>query len=195
MSFSLWGHNWRIDGPWGAPGGGTFQPSNVFPLPDALVLQMTQSSAGSSDAEVISASTFGYGTFSYTAAVYPVQSGQVASGFLYINNSQTEIDVEQTGNNPNAVWLTNYSGVSNKQYSEVAGYPQGQFHTFKFTWKPGEILYYADGNLVATHTQDVPSTPAYFLFNFWGTNSTSWGGTMTPGTRFMFVTNFSYQPL
>src|SRR5689334_5506689 len=100
MSFSLWGYNWKIDGLWGAPGGGTFQPANVFPLPHALVLQMTQSSSGSSDAEVISATTFSYGTFSYTACVYPVQSGQVASGFLYINNSQTEIDVEQTGNNP-----------------------------------------------------------------------------------------------
>lgn len=199
QSFSFSGYQWSRDGVWRAPGGGTFYPSNVYVLPNTLVLQMRQSrnSAGavvSSDAEVISAQRFGYGTFSYTAAVYPVVSGQVASGFLYFNNSQTEIDVEQTGNLPSAVWFTNYAGITNKQYSEVAGVPQLAFHAFKVVWKPTEVAYYVDGVLKASHYGSVPSAPAYFLFNLWGTNSTAWGGVATMGTRYMYVSNFRYSP-
>lgn len=199
QSFNFSGYSWNKDGVWGAPGGGTFYPANVYVLPNTLVLQMTQSksSAGavvSSDAEVISAQRFGYGTFQYTAAVYPVVSGQVASGFLYINNSETEIDVEQTGNYPSAVWFTNYSGVTSKQYSEITSVSQLTFHKFKVVWQPTEVDYYVDGVLKATHYADVPSAPAYFLFNFWGTNSTAWGGTATMGTRYMYISNFSYAP-
>lgn len=189
--FSLFGYNWNIDGPWGAPGGGSFQPSNVFVLPDALVLRMTQASGVSSDAEVISAQKFGFGTFEFRAAVDPVVSGQVASGFLYYNNSTTEIDVELTGA-PAALWVTNYAGIANKQYTEVPGIQQGQFHDYKIVWQPSQITFYVDGSLVATHTKDIPSAPAYFLFNFWGTNSTGWGGLATPGARHFFITSFKH---
>lgn len=199
QSFTFSGYQWNKDGVWGAPGGGTLYPANVYVLPNTLVLQMNQSknSSGaviSSDAEVISTQRFGYGTFIYTAAVYPVVSGQVASGFLYYNNSQTEIDSEQTGDFPNVVWVTNYAGVTNKQYSEVTGIPQLQFHTFKIVWKPTEVDYYVDGALKATHYSSVPSAPAYFLFNFWGANSTAWGGLATMGTRYMYISSFSYSP-
>lgn len=194
--FSLFGYDWQIDGPWGAPGGGTFQPSNVFVLPNALVLQLTQTPSGASvDAEVISAQKFGYGTFEFRAAVDPVESGQVASGFLFYDNSETEIDVELTGNLPQTVWFTNYSGLANKQYSEIPGHAQAAFHTYKFVWQPGKIAFYIDGVLVTTHTEHVPSAPAFFLFNFWGTNSSAWGGTATPGTRHLFITHFRYTPL
>ena len=53
-------------------------------------------------------------------------------------------------------------------------------HVIKLIWKPGAIDYYLDGALVAIHTQDLPSTAAYFIFNFWGTDSTTWGGLATP---------------
>lgn len=197
--FSLFGYNWNIDGPWGAPGGGTFQPANVTVTPDALVLRMLQSPSGSSvvssDAEVCSTQKFGFGTFEFRAAVDPVDSGQVASGFLYYNNSETEIDVELTGNDKSA-WLTNYSGVSAKQYTQVPNFNSGQFHDYKIVWQPSQVQFYIDGNLVATHTQDVPSAPAYFLFNLWGTNNVNWGGLATPGVlRQMFITSFSYTPL
>ena len=44
-----------------------------------------------------------------------------------------------------------------------------------------------------THSSAVPSTPAPFLFNMWGTNDSSWGGTASPGpTRYMYISNFSY---
>ena len=44
-------------------------------------------------------------------------------------------------------------------------------------------------------TRAVPSAPAPFLLNFWGTNSSSWGGTATTGiTRYMYISNFRYTP-
>ena|SRR6185437_7394417 len=195
---TLFGRTWNIDGPWGAPGNGMFQPSNVFVAGGALVLRMTQTQVNSgivsSDAEVCSVDKFGYGTFEFTAAVDPVQSGQVASGFLYFNNSETEIDVELAGDAPSTVWVTNYSGVTNKQYTEVPNVPHSAFHRYAITWLPGHIGFSVDGVLVAPHTQFVPTAPAYFLFNFWGTNSKSWGGLATLGTRYMFVTDFKFTP-
>jgi hypothetical protein len=43
-------------------------------------------------------------------------------------------------------------------------------------WKPGEIDYFVDGTQVTVHTHFIPSSAAHFIFNFWGTNSTDWGG-------------------
>ena len=125
--------------------------------------------------------------------VVNVASGYVASGFLYASGSITEIDMEQVGNIPDAVDCTNWHGESDFQDTEVTGYDQGNNHDFKIVWQPGYVDWYVDGTQVVHHTQAVPSAPAPFLFNLWGTNSSSFGGTASPGTtRYMYISNFSY---
>ena len=202
--FTFGGYTWQSHG-WSAPrvgnlngNVGTFYVSNVS-LGSELVLTLKQTRSGSqilsSGAEVGTTRTFTYGTFEFTSRVVNVASGSVASGFLYATNSITEIDMEQVGNKPNAVDCTNWKGLSNFQDTEVTGYNQANTHNFKIVWRPSYVNWYVDGKLVVSHTRAVPSAPAPFLFNFWGTNSSTWGGIGTTGiTRYMYISNFKYTP-
>jgi hypothetical protein len=193
--FSKWGYTWHKDvSP--APGGGTFVASNVQVDPDQVVLTLNEYSDGNSEgAEIATLTSFQYGTYTFTYWQDVVESGSVASGFSYINNSQTEIDVEQTGQYPGTWYFTNWLTTARKQWSLVGGYPATYEHTVKYVWVPGKITWYLDGTKVAVHTENIPSHPAPFLFNFWGTNSPLWGGVATPGTRHMIITGFSFKPL
>ncbi len=175
---------------------GKFEAKNVT-VGSELVLALTQTKSGSqiisSGAEVVTKQTFGYGTIEFTSRVSEALSGSVAAGFLYTSNSATEIDMEQVGNKPDAVDCTNWKGVSNFQDTQVNGYHQANSHDFKIVWQPGFVDWYVDGKLVVHHTQAVPSAPAPFIFNLWGTNSSSWGGTATIGpTRYMYISSFKY---
>ncbi len=177
---------------------GTFDPNNVS-VGSELVLSLTQTQSGgkilSSGSEVMTKNTFGYGTFEFTSRVVNVLSGSDSSGFLYASNSETEIDMEQVGNKPDAVDCTNWHGVSDFQDTEVTGFNQGNSHDFKIVWRSGSVDWYVDGTLVVHHTEAVPSKAAPFLFNMWGTNKSSWGGTATIGpTRYMYISNFKYTP-
>ena len=157
----------------------------------------------------------GYGTYEWTmrmssTAAAPTNpgtaiSGSVSAGFIYVNNSQTEIDFEFPAADPAAVYLVNW--LNPRPTRDPRGADQtltrlspfdapGAFHTYRFVWQPGSIAYYVDGQLRATHTTDVPSAPAYFMINHWGTDSDNWGGKATLGVeRFFYVDRVSYTPL
>ena len=203
-TFEFSGYQWQTDSGTAPPVGnvngnvGTFDPMNVS-VGSELVLSLTQTQQGStilsSGSEVVTRNTFTYGTFEFTSRVVNVLSGSDSSGFLYATDSATEIDMEQVGNKPDAVDCTNWKGVSNFQDTQVTGYDQGNTHDFKIVWQPGFVDWYVDGTLVVHHTQAVPSVAAPFLFNMWGTNNSSWGGTATIGpTRYMYISNFKYTP-
>ena len=177
---------------------GIFDPNNVS-VGSELVLSLTQTQQGSqilsSGSEVMTKQSFSYGTFEFTSRVVNVLSGSDSSGFLYASNSETEIDMEQVGNKPDAVDCTNWHGESDFQDTQITGYDQGNSHDFKIVWAPSHVDWYVDGDLVVSHSQSVPSAPAPFLFNMWGTNSSSWGGMATIGpTRYMYISNFNYIP-
>ena len=202
--FNFSGYDWETHNGSAPPVGnvngnvGTFDPMNVS-VGSELVLSLTQSQNGSqilsSGSEVMTKQTFSYGTFEFTSRVDNVLSGSDSSGFLYAPNSSTEIDMEQVGNKPDAVDCTNWKGVSNFQDTEVTGFHQGNSHDFKIVWASTHVDWYVDGQLVVSHTQAVPSAPAPFLFNMWGTNKSTWGGMATVGpTRYMYISNFKYTP-
>jgi hypothetical protein len=202
--FNFSGYDWETHNGSAPPVGnvngnvGTFDPMNVS-VGSELVLSLTQTQNGSqilsSGSEVMTKQTFSYGTFEFTSRVDNVLSGSDSSGFLYAPNSSTEIDMEQVGNKPDAVDCTNWKGVSNFQDTEVTGFHQGNSHDFKIVWASTHVDWYVDGQLVVSHTQAVPSAPAPFLFNMWGTNKSTWGGMATVGpTRYMYISNFKYTP-
>ena len=202
--FTFGGYTWETHSGSAPPVGntngnvGTFDPMKVS-VGSELVLSLTQIQSGStilsSGSEVMTKQKFGYGTFEFTSRVSNVLSGSVTTGFLYASNSETEIDMEQVGNKPDAVDCTNWHGVSNFQDTQVTGFNQGNTHDFKIVWRSGYVDWYVDGDLVVHHTQAVPSASAPFLFSAWGTNKSSWGGTATTGpTRYMYISNFKYTP-
>jgi endo-1,3-1,4-beta-glycanase ExoK len=189
---------------------GSFVPSNVDMSKGMLCLklQQTQGASGtlSVGAEIQSLTTYGYGTYEWvmrtsSTASTPTGtgnavSGQISAGFSFVNNSETEIDFEIEGQNPNTLWMTNWISTTQKQYSSVfLASPDANFHHYKFIWVPGQIDYYIDGALVSTHTSNVPSTPAYILINHWGTNSSAWGGLATLNVeRYLYVSSFTFTP-
>ena len=150
---------------------------------------------------------YGYGTYEWcmrmsstaTTPDDPVgspTSGSVSAGFIYVDNSKTEIDFEFSGHvlndssNDETLYMVNWNNKN------VRTDPKGREHTFstalvpglnsefksyKFIWEEGKITFYVDDNYQTDHVTDVPKTPAHFMLNHWGTNSSGWGGTATTG--------------
>jgi beta-glucanase (GH16 family) len=196
---------------------GYFEPDRVSVNGGYLTLTLTQekgqvgtNSNGiiSRAGEIATNQTYGYGTYEWrmrtsstasspTDTTGKVVSGQISSGFTYVNNSQTELDFEIEGQYPNQAEMTTWNNpnpstdpTDNDQTADVAnisGMANG-FKTYKLVWSPGEVKYYIDDALVADHTKHVPSAPANVLLNQWGTDSTDFGGLATVGTdRYLLV--------
>lgn len=198
---------------------GYYQPDHVSIENGYLKILLTQEGSASKGyisrgGLVYTKATCGYGTYEWTmrmSSTAPTPdasgawvSGSVSAGFLYVNNSETEIDFEYSATTPEDVWAVNWLNTNPHRTPTSAMETATQvpkpdatdrLHTYRFIWAPGVISFYIDGGLVATHTTDVPSTPAYFMINHWGTNSSGWGGWATPGTsRYFYVKSVSYTP-
>jgi len=199
--------NWIVSnwGPTeGTENGNTsyFVPANVGVTSQGLALTLTQTinpdgTITSLGGEVQSKQLFGYGTYTWTMKVAePAVPGQVSAGFNFVNNSQTEIDFEVEGQNPNTVAMTAWSGLNNSvTRGTYLQFPEQEFHNYTFVWSSGSIQFYIDGTLIKTETTVVPTAPAYVMINLWGTNSVDWGGAATTGlTRTMYVKGFQYTP-
>jgi hypothetical protein len=192
--FSMFGYTWAKHAS-KAPGGGTFSHQNAGVSGAEILLTLHEDSSGSDGAEIATVTPLSYGTYTFTYWQDQVLTGSIASGFSYLKNSETEIDVEQQGQYPFRWDFTNWTSVNTKETSFADGYDAAIPHTIQYVWEPGQIRWYIDGQQVAAHTKDVPSQEAPFLFNFWGTNKNTWGGSATPGIRHMIITKFSYQPM
>ena len=203
---------------------GDYSPSNVSLSGGTLTLTLTQQSGqvGTNSAGVLShgaiiytKSVCGYGTYEWRMRMSSAgncpscgglsKSGSVSAGFLYVNNSQTEIDFEFSGLTPGSVWLVNWlnsnpakdpTAANETGFQDELASVSDIFHDYRFVWSPGMIRYYVDGILVSTHTTNVPSAPAYFMINHWGTNSPYWGGMATLGiTRYFYISHAAYSPV
>jgi endo-1,3-1,4-beta-glycanase ExoK len=199
---------------WSAPGGGKFVPSYLNFSSGMLRIKVTQTytstgAISSVGGEIQSKRTLGFGTYVWVFRASSTSStptgdgvavsGQISSGFVFVNNSRTEIDSpEIEGQNPGTLWWTTWSGLTNKQWTstQAAFAPEKGFHSYKCVWTRSAVKFYVDGVLVSTHTGVVPQTPAFAMINHWGTNSRGWGGLATPNiARYMFVRSFSFIPL
>jgi len=206
-------NNWIISN-WNAPGGGIFKPNMIDMSHGMLGLKMIQTvdhpygSIQSIGAEIQYAKLCGYGTYQWTMRASSTAqtpsargnsfSGSVSGLFNYVNRSATELDFEIEGCRPNIIQLTTWSTTNSEQNSSYnMGTPlDAAFHIYKYIWSPGKVQYFIDGQLIGTHTKNVPSSPAFPMINHWGTTDPNWGGTATPGIdRWMWVTNFNYKPL
>ena len=195
----------------------SYDPNNVLVTPGLLRITLTQVPNGSGilsyGGAIRTNQTCGYGTYQWTMRMSSTAlckdatcqgeavSGSVSAGFIYVNNSQTEIDFEMQGQDSTAVHLVNWKTTSNETSTlyplpgSPAFNPIDGLHVYKFVWTKGKISYYVDGNFAGTHTTNVPTAPAYFWINHWGTNSPYWGGTATTGVaRYLYVTQASYSP-
>ncbi len=187
----------------------TFQTSNVDLSQGYLRLQLTEtagSSATSTGAEIRSVDLYGYGTYvvnwrAASTAAALADTGSSVSGcdsspFMFVNNSQTEIDMPEIEcNHPTIAEWTTWNTLASHQATTTtfSGWDQG-IHQTKMVWSATSVQFYIDGVLEQTHSTVVPTAPAYFMFSIFGTNSTAFGGTATSGNRYMYITQASFTP-
>lgn len=196
---------WAISvGPSPVAGGGangSFTSNSVSLSLGCLQLRLTQNTTFGLGGEVSTTNTFSYGLFEWTArlastATTPTgvgepKSGGVSSGFIFVNDSETELDVELQGQFPYQAEFTTFHELANVQTTAVhLDRVCDGFKRYSILWLPGSVSYYVSDLLVAVHTDDVPSTPANIFMNHWATNSDSFGGVRTTGVqRYAYYTN------
>jgi len=203
---------------------GYYQPDHVGVADGLLKITLTQeagivdgiSGVISRGGLIYTKDKCGYGTYEWTMRMsstspsasdpsgFPT-SGSVSAGFIYVNNSETEIDFEFSGMDPEYLWMVNWLNtnpnqdptVQHETYSYLQPFDSTSgFHHYKYIWEPGKITFYVDGERITAHTTDVPSASAYFMINHWGTNGSGWGGYATLGVpRYFYVDSVSHTPL
>lgn len=202
--------NWVVS-DWSAPQGGLFKTERVDIISNELRLKLTQTNnAGikSVGGEVRYKDLTHFGTYKCVMKASSVGnrpndlgrpwSGSCSAFFLYVNDSETEIDFEIEGCRSSVIhcnnWATTEFHTHTKKDLRVA--LSGSFMKYKIVWMPDHIKYFVNDKLIAKHTTNIPQAPAYPMFNHWGTNNVNWGGLATLDIdRFMFVKKFTYEPL
>ena len=52
--------------------------------------------------------------------------------------------------------------------------PSGAFHEYRFDWSPESVSFYADGGLLDTMTQAIPTSPGHITLSHWSTGNPDW---------------------
>jgi beta-glucanase (GH16 family) len=52
--------------------------------------------------------------------------------------------------------------------------PAGAFHEYRFDWSSDSVSFYADGALLDTMTQAVPTSPGHITLSHWSTGNPDW---------------------
>ncbi len=163
---------------------------------------------------IISKARFGFGSYEFVIRMSSTSatpdgfgkaiSGAISSGFVFYNNSESEIDLEFLGNE-NAIWITNWQNANPKnapsgevkQTNKISNqFLAAEFHKYTLVWTPTIVKVYIGDTLIASHNEHIPQSPAYIILQHRGTNSNEWGGTAMVGvTRYMYVKNVNFTPL
>jgi beta-glucanase (GH16 family) len=198
---------------------GVYVAENLDFSQGMLCIKVTQQKGGpdkilSYGGAIRSKDRFGFGTYEFVMRMSSTSptpdgpgsatTGAISSGFVYYNNSESEIDLEFLGDQ-NAMWITNWQNPNPehapsgdiKQTQRISNRFLGtQFRKYILVWTPTSVKVYIDGTLVASHNNHIPQTPAYIILQHRGTNSKEWGGTATVGmTRYMYVKSVNFTPL
>jgi beta-glucanase (GH16 family) len=198
---------------------GTYVPESLDFSRGMLCIKVNQQKDGpdnvlSYGGAIISKERFGFGTYELVMRMSSTSStpdgtgaaisGAISSGFVFYNNSESEIDLEFLGNE-SAIWITNWQNANPKnapagdvkQTNKVLnGQLATEFHRYTLVWAPASVKVYVDGALVASHNEHIPQSPAHIIVQHRGTNSNEWGGTAAAGvSRYMYVKSVTFTPL
>ena len=170
-------------------------------------------------ASIQSRQTFGYGKYVFVmrmASTSPTPlgrgdalSGNVSAAYTYINNAETELDIEYRGDLPDTLYTGNWNNPDPSQHPSPGAYfnrirqyealdfagAADAFHTYVIDWEPTFVDWYVNDIRVAHHTTHVPKAPAHIKINLWGTNNPYWGGHATPEvTSYMYIRSVTFTP-
>lgn len=54
--------------------------------------------------------------------------------------------------------------------------PDDGFHEYRFDWAPDSVSFYADGVLLRTMTENIPTSPGHITFSHWSNGDPRWSG-------------------
>lgn len=126
-------------------------------------------------AEYATQEFFGYGL--YEVSMRPAEvSGVISSFFTYTGPYYggapwDEIDIEFLGYDTTKVQFNYYTnGVGGNEIIHDLGFNAAHsFNTYAFEWQENYINWYVNGQLVATATENIPSSPGKIMMNIWNT--------------------------
>ena len=181
-------NRWYISDGWS---NGDFQnctwSKSALKLDDGLLtLSLVKQKTGERDyacAELQSTKAYGYGT--YEAEIRTDRaSGANAAFFTYAGQPadvpHDEIDFEVLEKDPGEVSLNTFRD-GKQHYTRIVPMPgaaDAAFHLYSFTWKPGRIRWFIDGQQVYQATgPDLPRPPQKIFLSHWGSDTlTDWMG-------------------
>jgi len=129
-------------------------------------------------AEIRTRQRFSYGTYEARMKT-DTGSGINAAFFTYIGKDSKEphdeIDFEVLTKDPSKVQVNVFvSGKGdNEKMIDVKGGSDAGFNDYAFVWKPDELSWYVNGELLHTVTDPtkIPSHPQKIFFSLWGTDT------------------------
>ena len=54
--------------------------------------------------------------------------------------------------------------------------PEAEFHEYRFDWSPSAVSFFADGQLLKTMQESVPTSPGHVLLSHWSNGDINWSG-------------------
>jgi len=143
--------------------------------------------------EIQTREAYGYGTFEARLKT-PAGSGLNAAFFSYIGpqhgKPHDEIDFEillrNTGHVDTTTFVNGVSGDGEVGAGQSHALPRPSdtdFIAYAFTWEPGQVRFYIDGQLVRTidDPKMVPRNAQRIFFSLWGSDTlTDWMGVFAP---------------
>lgn len=195
----------------------SFSPDHVSIVDGVLRIKLVQfmddqGVVNSIGGEIKTIALLGYGTYEFELKASSdderffvpgeAVSGTITGAASYRARSETEIDVEMEGVASKKHLTHTSTWTDENTPSQITSIPPAfwyslephqQFYKYRYVWTHGKVIFYRNNKLISTHTAVVPSKPAHFLFNHWGTNSKEWGGLATLGiARYVFIRRFSF---
>ena len=91
--------------------------------------------------------------------------------FFYHNDTQ-ETDIEIRTCQPHKVHFTNQATHGGDSTTKVFQHPHKNvlahdWHEYRVDWLQGKTMFYVDGVLKSTITENVPTVPSAFIWNNW----------------------------
>jgi endo-1,3-1,4-beta-glycanase ExoK len=174
---------------------GTWKPAAVTVEDGHLVLRTEVRNREVSAAEVYTCQKFGFGTYEALVEV-PALNGVISAMMSYADGSQTEIDFEFEGRDPDVLHTVTWTSPDTKEHSvhvQASAFPR-VWTRLRYEWRPMGVEFFINDMPVAHHRKVVPSAPAHLVFNLWPTDDPHWGGPSTDGTAVMRVDWVKFTP-
>ena len=68
----------------------------------------------------------------------------------------------------------NAAGTPDYEIHQLPYQPDEGFHEYRFDWSPNAVKFYADGVLLKTMTQNIPTSPGHITLSHWSNGDPNW---------------------